>query len=323
MGNKNKKADRIGYHECEMFKGGMPEAAESESKWSTCTKNPGHGNFISAQVFKEKILPKIQDVASRETLRSRVDLTVRLRVHYTSAERPDDDQFSQGRGLFHLRTGTGFIEDVDRPESNEPCPCDECGGKITKRNWRITIRTAHHVVYNTEEAKETKVDLFLDDEKCDRNGTMKSVWGEKVLGCGPEWDSCYLSCVTCDEDLGERIESAMQCYTHRLRNINLSGLESLQLPCESDCVSGMIVSHPHGQPKKISVGQVSVFRKNGWVNHNVPTCPGSSGAPMFRFESIRETGAFDCCDFLILPPVHSGRYSKTPTGQQLNYGFEW
>lgn len=316
--------------EVEIFSGSRPEAAECQYKWSTCTKNPGHQNFISAKDFKDIYIPKVQDARSREVLRSRIDLTVRLRVHYTSTERPDGDNFSGFRGTRLRRMGTGFIHSLDVVNINESRHF-ESGRDITKKCWRFEVQTARHVVYNTEEARETKVDLFLDDESCDRDGKMKSVWGVEAKRCDSDTDLCRMVCETCDIDLGERIESALNSFSKRDRklSLDLGGLYSDLVSAEKEVhLPVLAVSHPHGQPKKITVGKVVHGEAYRYVNYTVPTCPGSSGAPVLTFKPNRDKVRYDTYD-LLTSSVHCGSYDKESVNDkdlldytgQLNYGL--
>ena len=269
---------------------------------------------MSVQDFKVKYLPIVYTDEDRDMFRSIIDLTVRLRLYWVSPDRPDDDEFSNHRGTVNPRMGTGFIRRVYDPVSDEPCPCDTCNGEITRKFWRFTVRTAHHVVYNTEEAKSTKVDLFYDDDSCRSDGRMVTVTGLEVVKIYHDRDICYMECVTHDEALGERIESlrtSLDSVTKRLDlDLDLPSLDFLP-PCDGGPRRILIVSHPHGQPKKITLGQ----GRDGeppLVEYNAATCPGSSGAPVFVF--IRDPRYR--CFVLPISPVHSGGSSSTSTQHQ-------
>ena len=328
-----------GYHECEILGSGL-EAAESVSNWEKCQKNPGHEEFISAQDFIDNYLPKLKADLQRERLRARIDLTVRLRVNWTSLDRPDEDQLSKFRGKDRLRCGTGFLDDVNGPVSNKPCLCDDCDGKVTKKHWTFSVNTAQHVVYNTEEAKNTRVDFFYDDEKSHQEGRMKTAWALKVEQSSPHKDVSKLFCVTHDEALGERIKSVYSCWDD-------SKIHPLDLTCLNIFPSydgkhdpALMVSHPHGQPKKITVGKAT-DTEHPLVKYNTPTCPGSSGAPTFLFyPHLEDIPYLNYCT-----PVHSGSSTanfiknKHPpnflkrslqklrvckyTPEQKNYGYIW
>ena len=309
-----------GHHECEIL-GGGPEAAESEYLWRECKKNPGHEGFISAKDFKDYILPKVHNDKRRDVFRAMIDLTVRLRVSWTSAERPDGYPFCDDRGTDKTRVGTGWIDSVSDPVSDEPCPCVACNGEITRKFWRFSVQTAIHAVYNTEEAKSTKVDLFYDDDSCRLDGRMVTVTGLEVLRIYHEYDVCVIMCVTHDEALGERIKSASRCWDVRFdKGLDLPGL----LPCDGGSRSILIVSHPHGQPKKITLGQLR-DDEHPLVEYNAATCRGSSGAPVFLV--YPDLNSWRCG--LMAPPVHIGSFTSTSTQhrktkqEHRNYGYDW
>ena len=67
---------------------------------------------MSVQDFKDKYLPRVHTDEHRDVVRAMIDETVRLRVYWTSPDRPDDDEFSNHRGTKISRMGTGFIRDV-------------------------------------------------------------------------------------------------------------------------------------------------------------------------------------------------------------------
>ena len=242
-----------------------------------------------------------------------IDLTVRLRVYWTSHHRPKDDEFSSQSGKKITRFGTGFIHKVFDPVSDELCPCDKCNGEITRNFWRFKVRTAAHVVYNTEEAKSTRVDLFYDDDSCKFDGRMVTVTGLRVVGIDHDADICYMECVTHDEALGERIKSLATSLDSVIRkplDLNQS-IPDFLLPCDGGRGPTLIVSHPHGQPKKITLGQ---WRGGEFprVEYNAATCPGSSGAPVFRFN----TDPRNRCFVLLITVVHGGSSFSTSTQHQ-------
>ncbi|GFS13372.1 hypothetical protein ElyMa_003135100, partial [Elysia marginata] len=141
----------LGHHECEIFSAREDETAESEYKWKICEKNPGHEKFIPAQHFRENCLQRLHTADQRERLYARIDRTVRLRVSWTSLDRPGVDTLSSIRGTKLLRFGTGFLQYVEAS-----CPLNEGNGQIPTRQWKFKVQTALHVVYNTEEAKQTR-----------------------------------------------------------------------------------------------------------------------------------------------------------------------
>ncbi|KAK3731188.1 hypothetical protein RRG08_043464 [Elysia crispata] len=268
---------------------------------------------MSVQDFKDKFLSRVHNDEYRDQLRLEIDLTVRLRLYWTSLDRPDDDELSYHRGTMTPRMGTGYISHVSKPVSDKPCPCGKCNGEITRKFWRFSVRTAAHVVYNTEEAKSTRVDLFYDDDSCRFDGRMVTVTPLRVVKIYHDEDLCYMECVTHDEALGERIKSLWTSLYSVIRkrvDLDLSSLDCLP-PCDRDRCPTLIVSHPHGQPKKITLGQ-GRDHQLPLVVYNAATCPGSSGAPVFLFYRDTRNRLF----VLLSPPVHSGSSSSTSTQHQ-------
>ena len=168
-------------------------------------KNPKHQQFMSVNDFIDSLSCSEGDQC-REWVRVAADLTVRLRVGYTSQDRPDGDPLCGSRGKSITRVGTGWIYRVDF-KINEPCPCNNCDGQEVRKHWRFYVLTAQHVVYDTKEAKRTRVDLFYDDETSRKGRKVVSVWALSVLRSDAEIDWCSMEFVTHDERIGEMVES--------------------------------------------------------------------------------------------------------------------
>ena len=275
------------------------EAAESLAAWENCSKNPNHEHFFPVQDATTIPLFRSLDYKDREWLRLTGDLTVRLRVNYTSRSRPDGYPFSYLRGLGDLRVGTGFILSVSS-RTYGPCPCDICDKQEMREHWIFTVRTAQHVVYDTSEAKETKVDLFYDDERSQEDGKMVTVQAVKVYTSKSTSDTCNFYCVTHDEMIGRSVESLHQrwhslsyglpLYLGLVEDIFEGFVGSGPLFTDDGQYYVVIISHPHGQAKKITVGRVRDGMRDGMsfegddcVEYHTDTCPGSSGAWVFPF----------------------------------------
>ncbi|GFN76987.1 hypothetical protein PoB_000349300 [Plakobranchus ocellatus] len=134
--------------------------------------------------------------------------TARVRVHYTSRERPDDYTFAVARGTNIPHTGSGYVYRIRPGKDQSPCP--DCHGKRKSSWWKIYVRTACHVVFNTHEAKAAKVDLFFDDEKACEDGRIKTMLGMEVVEKNLNGDRCELVCVTHDLVLVKELESLME-----------------------------------------------------------------------------------------------------------------
>ena len=279
----------------------------------------------------------------REWVRVNADLTVRLRVGYTSQDRPDGDPLCGNRGKSIPRVGTGWIWHVDS-KINEPCPCVYCDGQKVRKYWRLYVDTAQHVVYDTEEAKRTRVDLFYDDETSRQDGKVVSVWALRVDWSYTKYDRCYMECVTHDERIGEMVESLRRrrvslnedCRSRpiyskrsslldRLREAEATRSRSRSIYFKKSSLSGegqrytLIISHPHGQAKKITLGKERPVKDDEplYQEYETATCPGSSGAPGF----VLYTKGDDL--FLhhgYLGYIHSGTQSSSVSTDQINYG---
>ena len=279
----------------------------------------------------------------REWVRLAADLTVRLTVGYTSQDRPNGDPFFGFRGESIARVGTGLIYDVDS-KINEPCPCDKCDGQEVRKYWRFYVETAQHVVYDTEEAKRTRLDLFYDDETSHQDGKVVSVWALRVDRSSAEYDRCVMECVTHDERIGEMVEFLYfrldllneDIYRDRPIILKKSSLLDLLRKAEAtrsrsrpiysmkSSLSGegqrytLIISHPHGQAKKITLGKQRPTVKDGnsrYQEYETATCPGSSGAPGFVLYT-KDDDVFSYHGY-----THSGTQSSSVSTDQINYGY--
>ncbi|GFS14737.1 hypothetical protein ElyMa_003170000 [Elysia marginata] len=162
------------------------------------------------------------------------------------------------------------------------------------------------------------MDFFYDDDLCCQGyGGMKTLWGVQMIMSDHFTDRCNVLCVTCDEELGERLHAAERCGfdLNELTPQDLSDLGLLAF-CDEECDLALIVSHPHSQPKKITVGEVR-YKDEGNLRlaYDTPTCAGSSGAPVMGYSKDPS--------FSLYSPIHIGyRYNKILQGK-FNYGCEF
>ncbi|GFO26865.1 hypothetical protein PoB_005337000 [Plakobranchus ocellatus] len=285
---QRKKNDQ-GLHECEVlgtFGSDYEAGPESDFAWNNCTKNPGHPRFIPTQEFSLNDLPIwCRKLSVLNYVRRLSDLTVRLRVGYTSWGRPNGYCFSNCRGTKIVHYGSGAIRSV-RAETG-PCPCPECEHSPSpNQTWyKVFVTTALHVVYNTEEAKATKIDLFYDSKGCIEDGRMKTIHGMNVVDVDrvDEGDNSFIMCATHDTLLVQKIEDHWKQL-----HLGFSGqLSAKPIKCWRNlCV---MVSHPHGQPKKVTIGEMKgcemlKFDGQKEFTYSTDSCRGSSGAFMLLLE---------------------------------------
>ena len=266
--------------------GDGPEAMESARTWAACTKNPGHTAFIPYPEFRYDHLPARWRTPERlETIRIIAEVTVRLRVGFTSWDRPEGFAFHKLRGTHVVHTGSGWVYDTCTHQ-NLPCPCRECVDSPTPQStWmEIVIATACHVIYNSEEAMETQVDFFYDDEKSRRNGKMRTIWASDVRVTNAVEDTCLLRCVTHDDRLLKRLFEFRAAVAETM--VGHRVMDHWRPTVDNVCV---IISHPHGKPKHVTVGQVKALEEDGGsagkLTYSANTCPGSSGALVLPVDS--------------------------------------
>ena len=258
---------------------------------------------------------------------------MRVRVQWTSVDRPDGDSLKEYRGPDRLRLGTGVIFSCNAHSelSDSRASADECDVKRPMIYWSFTVKTACHVVFNTEEAKKTRLDLFHDDERCQRDGRMKTLNAVEVIWSNPYCDESILKCVTHDAVLAERIKSSldgsrhMQGVCHKPRptpGLSWTTLSKMSHRFSKLRVHGrsaylVIVSHPHGQPKILTVGKRVSLGDSSQDKYYTATCPGSSGSPLILVGTSRCSSA----PYRWIGNLHSGTYRETPSklSEQINY----
>ena len=267
--------------------GAGPEAAESAYAWRNCTKNCGHANFIPVTDFCLDNLPKWCNLSTVvDYVKTIAALTVRLRVSYTSYDRPDGYSFCNHRGSTMPHTGSGWVRNVFI--GSGPCRCPKCQKSSSPRQewYEVHLETACHVIYNSEEAQATEVDFFYDDERSRLKGRTKTIHALENRTQNSDDDTCTLVCATHDQYLA----NLLQMYLKDTAKTKFFGPPKVwSLPeWENLCI---IVSHPHGQPKQVTVGEVTGSKAEGdhrFLTYATDTCPGSSGAPVMvmKFDEL-------------------------------------
>ncbi|GFS09484.1 immune-associated nucleotide-binding protein 12 [Elysia marginata] len=268
-----------GFHECETF-GTWSLELEQRDAWDNCKKNKkqnNHKNFIPVLEFSRQNLP-IEYRGEGDFLLACIEavaaLTVRLRVHHVSGNRPDGYTFSgfKNKDVKHL--GTGWVYRVSPGDGPCPCVAGRCSANVPSTSdwWKIEIFTACHVVYDQREAKSTEADLFYDSE----TAAPTTLNGHDVEDNSERDDVCILHCVSHDQELARRLTDSVKHYEFMKKGVRMSTL----------CV---VVSHPHGMPKMVTVGEIVGKAKHDledsmmtdfMFTYDAATCNGSSGAPV-------------------------------------------
>ncbi|XP_059143857.1 uncharacterized protein LOC131931171 [Physella acuta] len=298
-------ADRYkGKPEIEICYGGE---ADLHKHLVDCTKNPGHLGFIPVKDFTMDHLPAgYHDDDFFESIQTLIDLTVFIKVYYTSADRPMFASYFNSqypaydiRGSSVLRTGSGRIWRVYRFNNRRDlsCNCPKCENSTSpsKDFADITIITVPHVVFDDSEAKHAKCLINFDGQK---SPSVTLEIGR--LNCiDVERDLCLLTFVTCDVALIDRLYDKWSRFDKLCVKINKviktqADKSDKKTPATfsrkfaDDQQLTVIVSHPHGCPKQVSVGHSTNKDENEeWTRYTytTATCPGSSGAPVYILEA--------------------------------------
>ncbi|KAK6979708.1 hypothetical protein BgiMline_020695 [Biomphalaria glabrata] len=285
-----------GAHETQVLENGE---VDLKTYLNNCKKNPGHTNFISLDQFNITHLPEgFNDEDLYRFTRALADLTVRVSVQMISPLRP---QFLPGTsvpypfcnqgGVTSLRTGTGVISSVEKYSSGlrsdrcwhwknaTHCWCKDCQRSSSPSNvwWEIVVETAAHVVYNDTEASHTSLRLFYDTDK----SLVVTLDTVTALFVNVERDTCALNCATCNKDLGDQLEKVKKTFFNLLSDVYIKYRKS-----RDENKLAIIVSHPHGCPKQVSIGHwlkkhLDNNKEYLKFTYTASTCPGSSGAIVY------------------------------------------
>ncbi|XP_013076017.2 uncharacterized protein LOC106062297 [Biomphalaria glabrata] len=195
-----------------------------------CKKNPGHEQFIPISTFSVKQLPKgFRDSDLFGNITAVADLTVKIDVKMTSLHRPEVwpktnhlYPFYNTRGNTNLRSGMivyvdKFLNGVDQygAQGSKKCWCTKCEHSDSPSNvlWELVVFTASHVVFDDIEASHTSLKLFYDKDGCPEIVVDKV----RVDNVNVEYDRCKLKCVTCDQSLGQKLETMRKYYRHEVQ----------------------------------------------------------------------------------------------------------
>ncbi|XP_055898733.1 uncharacterized protein LOC129928425 isoform X1 [Biomphalaria glabrata] len=311
--------DLYGEHETEVSRGG--DEASLHRHYAACPKNPDHGGFIPIRSFSMQHLPQDQqDPDVYNLVQSVADLTVRIDVKMISQNRP---QYWPGTTVPYpfynmsncqiMRTGTGSVRAIKYIEGQgldalnrsknlclqdyrtlyKTCPCLKCKPSGEKNNtwWEIEVTTATHVVFDENEASHTICRLFFDEQ----NSPSVILANLRILTnniSNIERDSCSLIYNTCDATMGDKLFRMSENYYRLLKKIEDKNEEKSHFT--------FIVSHPHGCPKQVSLGDWTDHYKGeecgdyvkSKLTYTTCTCPGSSGAKVYsaRFYCLVHSG---------------------------------
>lgn len=273
-----------------------------QKHYDTCQKNPGHQNFFSVDKFSMDTLPPFyRKNEIMKMIKCLSDRTVRVSVKYVSEERPDTVPgtdipypWSSDKGSNQVRVGTGWIDAAGI--FNQDCRCQECKSSLKPKPVLgcINITTAAHLVYNKQETEHTTCHLFYDSGETP--DTCKDVIAlTDILYCNNDIgkDTCSFECYTHNLDLVRKLSKMTSQHSHEhyslysnddLKSTNYTKQSGGQT-VKQETPFEIMVSHPHGCFKHISIGCCDTPGDTGTeesvCSQTAVYCPGSSGAPVF------------------------------------------
>ncbi|XP_059144988.1 uncharacterized protein LOC131932115 [Physella acuta] len=257
-------------HEIEAFSNRAfveKEEAITRGFFMKCDKKDQHRKYIPFTDFIDSDLPrKYRDSDIVGTVKALGDLVVRLEVI---------------KGQI-TELGTGRVKFSQVHYQNCHCVLCEQLPYIEKPFGTITIVTGTHVVGNSIDAQNTTCLLDFNNEN-ERSFCVK-LKGSRVKVYSDVTDRCEFYCFT--YDIGLCINLREKVYSYNNLNANLNRKYS----SNPNANLAIIVAHPHGWCKQVSIGQLldvhtkPSFKPNIKLTqylYNTTTCSGSSGAPLF------------------------------------------
>ena len=197
------------------------------STFKKCKKNPGHDKFICLPDLTTSKLPHgCQNDEFLSAVRWRGRRTVKIIVFHTSPSR-------SGKYVMKNvpRNGTGFIYRFShRPRQTSDLVSPLTSPVTSDGELELRVSTAAHVVFDETEVKQTRLELFFDDDK-DRSTVVRAE-GVRLVGVDTETDDVtFIARLTRPEDTAHVISQISETTP--------------TIPRSTPNVT-FAVSHPHG-----------------------------------------------------------------------------
>jgi len=203
-----------------------------------CKRNPGHPRFIPIQQFKIEDIPKEARCKNIwQIIKDQVLRTVKLTVYYTT-DRPANFDVGVPAASRRGRFGTGWVELFDKTIT---------GLTGFKTGKTFMVSTAAHVIFDSLECGETKVEFFFDN-----NYNCKEVIearGHNIVLLNTSLDFCRFLCHTSDTVSGNKIRE-------RLKDI-----PTYYPPVPPMENIAWCISYPHGMAQWLTFGCVKNIKE--------------------------------------------------------------
>lgn len=238
---------------------------------------------------------------------------MRVLVNWTSKNRPDGDPCANYRDSRRTRTASGtYVLDNAEHFVSKECPIPNChrakdlGPQHTIYEGDLKIFTNKHVLYDDDELARTVVDFFYDSP--DRAGVVRE-YAIKLFYTKPSSDKTFFKVTIHDQELFRRLEKYDLDRAACFHSLSPSVVKSM-------CSFAIVVSHPHGLPKKISIGRVLEVTHENVTEETMENARLAGQLERQWFESRREEdyGKYMACLGQKNMPVYKIMYD-TPTCQ--------
>ncbi|KAH9520063.1 hypothetical protein Btru_059853 [Bulinus truncatus] len=152
--------------------------------------------------------------------------------------------------------------------------------QLQRAHLAFRVSTNQHVVADEADARNCTIELFYHTD--DRRGVIVAK-GVCLDGVWEEQDKVHVVCVM---DINERVVSLLREMRPQMRQLYAALPEDIKQRLIKHYA--IIISHPHGRPKMVSVGRTLKTENKPWqdslwykeTRYKVPTCVGCSGAPV-------------------------------------------
>ncbi|KAK0046741.1 hypothetical protein Bpfe_023765 [Biomphalaria pfeifferi] len=228
-----------------------------------CIKDHGSCHeqaFVSISDFSTSTIAKFcEERKLLELVEAIIKLTVRITVKHASLERSEITSIQCYK--YNDKYGSGTVLELSESQ--------------------VHVLTAKHVVSNSEGSKNTECWLYFDGNSC-KKIIIKGL-SESDSNISKDW--CDFTCEIDEKEI-EKLHQSLREYEQGLENLNRNKMKR-----HKKCI---IVSHPHGCYKYVSMGSCELD-KHGYLTYKAPTCSGSSGGYIIPI-GCRTEGVF----------IHSG-----------------
>ncbi|KAK6959135.1 serine/threonine-protein kinase 4-like isoform X2 [Biomphalaria glabrata] len=262
--------------------------------FTDCSQNPGHTGFILVQNLKMVHLPVGYQKNLSTAIQAIADLTVKVTVSLVSSGRPAvwpqpiNKPYPTGKTIIGVRLGSGIVCGLEKftggvrqggsiHKKLTTCPCNECkySPRPKQEWWEVTVQTAKQLIFDNTEANSANCMLFYDSYNS--HGSYLNSF--TIANSSTEMDLCRIKCTICNPQIADKLKNSLELMDSSLKKLD----KELERFKDVDKLA-VFVSHPHGLPKHVSLGEwkekILVGGKKPYYQFTYSTnaCEGCLGA---------------------------------------------